>query len=137
MNPVRITPLYKASPDKLFAAWTEPDIMKKWLFRSDTSVIERIETDLRPQGRFSIVERSGDKAIDHFGQYIAIEAPRALSFTLEVPEHFQGSSYVGISFKPSDEGCEMDFLQEGVDPKWVEADWRRMFSALALVFLRG
>jgi uncharacterized protein YndB with AHSA1/START domain len=133
---VVITPLFNAQADDLFDAWTNPAIMRDWLFKGDDSEIENINLDLAVGGRFSILERTTDGVIDHFGNYLLIDRPRLLCFSLEVPRHFSGQSRVAIEFRQGPKDCEMVFQQTGVAPEIVEADWRRMFSRLAMVLLK-
>jgi uncharacterized protein YndB with AHSA1/START domain len=128
--------VFRASAEELFCAWTDPAIMSQWLFKGDNSEIESIDIDLSVGGRFSIVERAKDEIIDHFGNFLLVEKPQSLSFTLEVPKHFSGTSQVQIDFKQTDTGCEMVFQQAGVNPEIVEGSWRRMFSNLTMVLLR-
>jgi len=130
-----ITPVFSSSAEDLFSAWTDPAVMRQWLFKGDDSEIESIAIDLAVGGRFSILERTRAGTIDHFGNYLSIDRPNLLSFTLEVPAHFPGTSQVEIGFRQVEAGCEMVFRQAGVDPEIVEGSWRRMFIALARVLL--
>ena len=133
--PLHLTPMFSASPERLFDAWTQPDLVERWLFKSDNNSIERVTIDLKCGGKFSILERADGETVDHFGEYFEIDRPHRLAFTLEVPSHFQGVSRVAIEFKPHTQGCEMDFKQDGVDPSLVEGAWRMMFTGLARVML--
>lgn len=138
-----ITPVFQVPAEKLFCAWTDPAIIRQWLFKGDDSEIVRVELDLKAGGRFSIVEQTRDGAVDHFGNYVVIDRPHQLSFTLEVPRHFPGVSQVQLEFREADAttvataATEMVFQQTGVDPQIVEGRWRRMFTQLARVFLQS
>jgi uncharacterized protein YndB with AHSA1/START domain len=136
MHPVHLTPIYQASAERLFNAWTDPDLMRLWLFKSETNTIERIDRELSVGGRFSILEKADGELIDHYGQYTEIDAPHRLGFWLEVPAHFKGRTEVVISFVQVSQGCEMNFVQTGVDPLLVEKSWRLMFLNLAGTLLR-
>ncbi|HKS18797.1 MAG TPA: SRPBCC family protein [Bradyrhizobium sp.] len=138
-----ITPVFQVPAEKLFCAWTDPAIIRQWLFKGDDSEIVRVELDLKAGGRFSIVEQTRDGTVDHFGNYVVIDRPHQLSFTLEVPRHFPGVSQVQLEFREADAttvataATEMVFQQTGVDPQIVEGRWRRMFTQLARVFLQS
>ena len=136
MEPVHITPIYQASAERLFEAWTKPDLMRLWLFKSPTNTIERIEQDLSVGGRFSILEKADGEVIEHYGEYTEIAAPYRLAFWLEAPARFTGRTEVAISFVRTSEGCEMDFIQTGADPLVIEKSWRLMFLSLAETLLR-
>ena len=85
-------------------------------------------------GRYSIVEKADGREIDH-GEYTAIDPPHRLAFWLEVPVHFEGGTDIVVSFLTTWEGCEMSFIQTGVDASLVEKNWRTMFY-LAGVLVR-
>ena len=135
-----ITPVFQVPAEKLFCAWTDLAIVSQWLFKGDDSEIVKVELDLVAGGRFSIVEQTRDDAIDHFGNYLVVDRPHRLCFTLEVPRHFSGVSQVQLEFKTAETttvATEMVFQQTGVDPPLVEGSWRRMFTQLARVFLQS
>jgi uncharacterized protein YndB with AHSA1/START domain len=50
----------KASPQKVFAAWTEPKTLKQWMSPSPDMDVAIAETDLRIGGRYRIVMREKD-----------------------------------------------------------------------------
>ncbi len=130
-----ISLVFKATADELFCAWTDPAIMSRWLFKGDDSEIANIDADVAVGGHFSIVEQTRDGTIEHTGNYLLVDKPHALAFTLEVPKRFPRASQVSLEFLQSDVGCEMVLQQTGVDPNIVEPDWRRMFSKLTMVLL--
>src|SRR5438552_7546693 len=133
----QITPVFQVPAEKLFCAWTDPVFISKWLFKGDDSEIVSVELDLTVGGRFSIVEQTRDGTIDQFGNYLVIDKPHLLSFSLEVPKHFPGISQVQLEFRETEVGTEMIFQQTGVAPEIVEASWRKMFTQLARAFLQS
>ena len=120
-----------ASPGEVFNAWTKPELMIQWLFRSATNRIEVPLQELRSGGRYSILETTAEgEKIDHYGVYSIIVPAERLSFTLEVPWHFPGVTTVNLTFSAIEGGCLMDFQQSGVDPGIVEDNWKAMFVQL-------
>ena len=129
--PVHIVKRLSVPAEVVFDAWTLGNVMKLWLFKSDTNEILHLKADLQPGGAFSILEQSDDGSlIDHFGRYHEIERPHHLSFSLEAPKHFSGVTEVDIHIMPTARGCELTFDQTGVDPQIVEESWHKMFSRL-------
>ena len=129
---VNISREFRASPEIIFDAWIKPEIMKNWLFKSPVNKIVRVTANPQANGVFSIVEltENGD-IIDHFGQYICVDRPTKLEFTLEVPKHFPGVTEVSLTLGRTPEGsCRFHFVQTGVDPQMVEESWRKMLSQL-------
>lgn len=132
---LQLSLLFSASREQLFDAWTNKDLVEQWLFRNETNSL-RADLDLRPGGKFFILESDGGRIVDHFGEYLEVRKPERLSFTLEVPAHFQGQSRVEVDFQTVTSGTEMHFAQTGVEPEIVQDDWRMMFQNLTRLLLR-
>src|ERR1044072_5116324 len=111
---------FSVEPEIVFDAWTKPGVMKLWLFKSPDNEILSIKTDLKVGGKFSILELNENEKIDHFGEYLEIEKPVKLVFTLEVPWHFPGISEVSVDIKDTETGCEMIFSQSGIETNITE-----------------
>ena len=131
---VRISLIFSASAEQLFKAWTDSDLVEQWLFKNETSTV-KANIDARSGGKFRIVEQDGGLKIDHFGTYVDVIKAKRLTFTLEVPAHFEGQSRVSVEFKQTDAATEMNFVQVGVDPEIVQSDWNRMFQNLTRLLL--
>lgn len=117
-------------PERLFAAWVDPKLMRTWLFKGRKSEIRSVETDLKVGGRFSIVAVEEGEPIEHFGEYQVIERPRRLMFTLQVPKRFPGVTVVSVVITEGGEGSWMSFAQSGVKKEVTQDAWRQMFRRL-------
>jgi uncharacterized protein YndB with AHSA1/START domain len=71
---------YPASPEEIFAAWTEPEQMREWLCPAGAT-IPVVEVDLREGGIFRIDMRSEQGTYTHTGVYQEIIPPEKLVFT--------------------------------------------------------
>jgi uncharacterized protein YndB with AHSA1/START domain len=72
----------KAAPEKVFAAWTKPRTLKRWMAPSDDMKVAVAETDLRIGGRYRIVMREADGTEHRVGgAYREIDPGRKLAFT--------------------------------------------------------
>ena len=49
---------FKASPEKVFAAWTQPEALRHWFGPSDDLTVPVAQTDLRVGGRYRLVART-------------------------------------------------------------------------------
>lgn len=67
-----------ATIDEVFAAWTTPALMARWL--SPTGRAE-VDADIRVGGRFRVVMLDADSRLEHTGEYLRIEPPSVLVFT--------------------------------------------------------
>ena len=131
---VHLTCNFFAPPEAVFDAWINKDFIRKWLFVGSTSEIVHVEMDVRVQGKFSILEQDNIKLehIDHFGEYVSIERPGRLEFTLSVPKHFAGKTTVEIIILATDAGSELTLTQTGVSRIVTEGNWKKMLFQLQL-----
>jgi len=119
-----------ADPRAVFAAWIDPPVMERWLFKSPTNTLHA-QTDPRRGGTFSIVEHEGSKVITHDGRYAICEAPTRLSFTLAVPQHFAGLAQIDLTIAPEGAGSHLDFEASGAGPPDAQQLWEKMLAKLA------
>ena len=76
-----ITRDFKASPEKVFQAWTDPEILVKWFGPKEVST-ESAQIDLRIGGEYHFTLKLPDgKIVDHHGEYREIDPPKKLVFT--------------------------------------------------------
>jgi uncharacterized protein YndB with AHSA1/START domain len=71
-----------ASAERLFDAWTKPELMKQWFRGSEKKHVSRVETDLREGGAWLLDMNDGNGKINHcFGAYKVLDRPNKLVFT--------------------------------------------------------
>ena len=131
---VSIRCTYTVPPEIVFDAWVKTELISKWLFVGPTSEISHIELDLKKHGKFSIVEyeKGSGEYIDHYGEYLEIDRPKKLAFTLAVPKHFTEETTVVIEINAIEKGCELILTQTGVSKDTTEESWKRMLAQLSL-----
>jgi len=130
---IHIVQIFAASPESLFDAWLQPQLLRRWMSFNGHCEIQEVVAEQRVGGLFWIRERDGIGMMDRYGEYRAIDRPGRLVFTLSVPEHFPGSTCVTVDITPSTNGSVMSFIQTGVRKDSLEATWRKMFDTLATV----
>jgi uncharacterized protein YndB with AHSA1/START domain len=134
---VSVTRYFNASPERLFDALLDPEMIGKWMFGPALREEEvlRIVTDARVGGSFSFLVRRQGQEIDHIGKYREIDRPRRLVFTWGVAGDSDDESLVVIEIVPQESGAELTLTHE-MDPKWAdyassaEAAWAKMLGAL-------
>ena len=73
--------VFDAEPERVFRAWTEPEILKKW-FAPKPFTTPKAELDVRPGGRSLIVMRDPEgNDYPNVGVYLHIEPGRRLVST--------------------------------------------------------
>ncbi len=77
------------SPEKVWAAWTEPSLMVQW-FTPAPWKTAAAEVDLRPGGRNCVTMESPEgERFPNAGCYLAVEPHRLLVFTSVMTENFR------------------------------------------------
>ncbi|WP_341896465.1 SRPBCC domain-containing protein [Ferrovibrio terrae] len=94
----------KAPPEKVFAAWTQPQLMRQWFAPAHAATLE-VDCDLRIGGRYRVLMHVEDDGRDHeaSGVYREIVPHERLVFTwtwLNRPE--EGETLVTLHFRPDD-----------------------------------
>jgi uncharacterized protein YndB with AHSA1/START domain len=134
MNVVRVTHHFNASPERVFDAWLDPQSAGDWLFASPSGEMVRVEIDARAGGRFVIVDRRNGEEVEHIGEYLEVDRPRRLVFTLCVPKYSPLFTTVTVETEPADSGCDLTLTQENVPPELLgrnEKGWIGILVGLA------
>ena len=124
-----------ATPERVFDAWLDPDQVGKWLFATPEGVMEKVEIDPKVGGQFLIVERRGEEAAEHFGEYLEIDRPRRLVFTFAAMRD-SGFTRVTVTIAAEGEGSRLVLVHE-MDPQWAEYEdrtregWTKILKGLA------
>ncbi|HEY6400120.1 MAG TPA: SRPBCC family protein [Blastocatellia bacterium] len=134
---VSVSRHFDESPERLFDAWLDPEMIGKWMFGPALREEEvlRIVADARVGGSFSFLVRRQGQEIDHIGKYREIDRPRRLVFTWGIAGDSEDESLVVVEIVPQGTGAELTLTHE-MDPKWAdyasrtESAWAKMLSAL-------
>lgn len=122
----------RASPERLFAAWTDPRELQRWWGPPGITAVD-IELDLRVGGAYRIGNRAGDGSVVWIeGTFESITPPSELIYTWRIgpkqPER------VTVRFKPATEGTEVIVVHERVpeeDRVPHEQGWHGCLDGLA------
>lgn len=139
-DPVLIEGHFRASPQRVFDAWTNPDELKQW-FGSTTTALE-VYVDCRVGGQWEIVFQADNNGRDVLsGQYLEIEPGQFLSFSWmhqSIDQQGQAStsaeSRVSITFQAAGEGTRLSLRHEGIRQEsarsGVGTGWNRSMARL-------
>jgi uncharacterized protein YndB with AHSA1/START domain len=136
---VRVTQRFGAPAARVFNAWIDPAQAGLWLFATASRPVTRLEIDARASGSFRFVERNGGTDIEHAGEYIEIDQPRRLIFTLRERGLSSGQTRVNVEIVPLKAGCEVTLVHEGVPPDQasrIEGRWAGMLYGLGTLLGR-
>jgi uncharacterized protein YndB with AHSA1/START domain len=104
----------RAKPERLFAAWTEPEQLKAWWGPENVTCIGA-EVELRVGGRYRIGNRFPDgKVLWIAGRFESIEAPRKLVYTWSIEGAGGEPERVTVEFEPLGELTEVRVTHERI-----------------------
>ncbi len=120
-EPVLVSGLFKASPDRVFRAWTDEGEIEQW-FGPGPGRVKVAEIDLRVGGnwRFDFGLDNGRRDV-LFGQYLQIEMGQRLVFSYAHERTLENgrvettqTSQVSITFEPSGEDTFVRLMHERI-----------------------
>ena len=109
---VRVTHRFSASPERVFDAWLDPARAGTWLFATPTGRMVRVQIDARVGGSYCFADRRDGEDVAHTGEYLEIDRPRRLVFTLSVEKYAQDVDRVMIDIVPLGSGCELTLTHD-------------------------
>jgi uncharacterized protein YndB with AHSA1/START domain len=131
---VVVTKSLSAAPERVFDAFLDLQVARRFLFATATGEMITAQIDARVGGQFSFIERRPDMGdVRHVGEYREIERPRRLVFSFGVPQFDPRMTTVTVEIRPSVAGCELTLTNEGVPPDYAERNhqgWSRILAGL-------
>jgi uncharacterized protein YndB with AHSA1/START domain len=92
--------MIRATPERLFEAWTQPGQLKQW-WGPETVTCIAAEVDLRVGGRYRLANQFPDGSVVWIiGEFQVIEAPYRLTYTWQIEESSGSSELVTVRFEP-------------------------------------
>ena len=110
---------FKAPPERVFRAWTEPSQLAKWFHPAPDAPDALAEVDLRVGGRYRLGVPSADGEVFYVGgEYTEIDAPHKLAFTWrwEMAADEISDTLIVLEFREEEGGTELFLRHEGFNP---------------------
>ena len=130
---------FNAPPAKVFAAWTDPEKVKRWMGPGETVTVG-VETDARPGGRYAISMRTpAGEAHDVGGVFREVVPNEKLVFTWIWKSMPEQETVVTVLLKPDGDGTLLTLTHE----QFAAADardrhqggWNGAFDKLEKLFV--
>lgn len=122
-----MTRRYHASDKAVYEAWTNPELMKKWLFTAEATN-QVAKNSLREGGSWEIIDRREGVDYRATGKYLELKPPHKLTFSFKMPQFNDLEDRVTVWISMVQDSCEMAFVQEIVVPHeegWTEEDIKK------------
>jgi uncharacterized protein YndB with AHSA1/START domain len=115
---VRIERTFQASAEKVFDAWTNEEVIRRW-FRPQAGWLEPdAEVDLRVGGAIRVVMRNPNgEPVGAGGEYTLIERPHRLVFTWTFDDDPSNEQLIEIEFIEEDEGTRVVFVNSQISDR--------------------
>jgi uncharacterized protein YndB with AHSA1/START domain len=130
-----VTHRFAAGPERVFDAWLDPSIARRFLFATRDGEMIRAEVNPKVGGQFTFVDRRPDMGdVLHTGEYLEIDRPRRLAFTFAVPQFNPDFARIIVEIEPTPGGgCRVTLTQTQVPGEWVDRSkegWAMILSWL-------
>lgn len=140
-DPIVVEGYFAASPENVFAAWTDPDIVVKWFGQTPNS-LHSASIDLRPGGGWKFLKsKDDDKSVGFEGRYQVVEPAEKLVFSwAHVVAHADGRreetpySRVEVVFTARGSGTFVRLLHSAISNdesrRGIGGGWQAAFTHL-------
>ena len=141
-DPIIVESWFRASPDRVYRAWTSVDEVLKW-FGYHPNFLHAAEIDLRPGGAWRFAFPPKDELVAHGfeGVYVEIDPVKRLVFTWrrferwrDGAEAFWPYSQVDVAFAPKGAGTQLRVVHSSLSDQEkrqrVGVGWTASFANL-------
>lgn len=126
MSELRLTRRFAASPERVFDAWTNPELLRRWWAALQGWETALAEVDLRLGGRYRLSMRDPDADAEYTvsGEYLEVRRPERLAYTWTWegdPEIMRGSegTVVAVELREDGGGTELELTHRGFDDERI------------------
>jgi len=109
---LKVTRTFKASRQRVFRAWTEPELMMRWFVEGDGNMTV-CEIDLREVGHYRLEGNMAGKRWRIWGSYLEVRPPEKLVYT------WTWKHDPGIGTSEGDTTVTVEFRDRGAETELV------------------
>lgn len=131
---VTVTRRFGASPERVFDAFLDPALARRFMFATPTGEMVRVDIEPRVGGAYTFVDRRDGEEIAHVGEILELDRPTRLVFQFAVPKYDPANTVVRLDIVADGSGCLLTLTHEGVDEAYVQQTgkgWTMILEAAA------
>lgn len=137
---VRVSRQMRAAPQRIFDAWLNADHARTLLFTRRIGDVITSEIDARVGGGFRIVRHRSGEDVEYSGEYLEIDRPHRLVFSLFVEKYAQQDDRVIVELAPVAEQSLLVLTHELSLPNpaqrsRIQRGWARVLDQLGAVLV--
>lgn len=111
---LEVRKMIAATPEQLFAAWTQPERLKEWWGPEGVTCIDAV-VDLRVGGKYRLGNRFPDgRVLWIIGEYRVVEPPSKLVYTWQIESESHAPEIVTVCFEARENGTEVVVIHERI-----------------------
>jgi glutathione S-transferase len=139
-NAVRVQRRFDAPRERVFDAWTNPDVLREWWAAMPTMTPGEIEVDLREGGRYRMAMKADTGEVHTVvGEYTEIRRPERLVYTWTWESNTDAMSpsagtVVAVEFAEAGDGTTVTLTHSGITDAEIrgmhEHGWNGTFDSL-------
>jgi len=103
---------------RVYDAFLDLSIARRFMYASPTGEIVRAELEPRVGGTYVFTDRRNGVDVEHNGNYLELERPGRLVFTMFVPGYSSNPDRVTVEIRPLEGGCELT-LTHALEPDYA------------------
>ena len=136
-NTVRFHRVLRASPEKIYRAFLDPDAMAKWLPPNGfTGKVHHMDTKVGGTYKMSFTNFSTGKSHSFGGKYVELTPHERIRYTAQFDDaNLPGEMQTTITLKQVSCGTELNIMQEGlpdvIPPEACCLGWQESLTLLA------
>jgi uncharacterized protein YndB with AHSA1/START domain len=107
---------FDAPQERVFDAWTDPEVLRRWWAAGPDGETPAAEVDLRPGGRYRLSMRNPETGDVHTvgGEYREVRRPDRLEYTWAWESFDAGESLVAVDFRSEGERTNVVITHTGL-----------------------
>jgi uncharacterized protein YndB with AHSA1/START domain len=112
---LRLERTYAAAPTRVFDAWTDPEVLRRWWAAAPDWECPEAVVDLRVGGRYRLSMRTTEGETHVVGgEYTEVERPARLAYTWAWEQGDGEESQVTVEFRPDGDGTTVVITHAGL-----------------------